>query len=163
MSVIAAKVYPDRIDIASDSILLKADLKKNDFKKIFQTSDLCAGGCGTAEELQLFFQFIQKSDPESATIMGIIDYMSKFANWKSEYTHDETIQNCYLIIYGNKLFEVDGMFVQEIKTHTAIGEGEAYALAALHLGHNVEEAVKTACDLCYYTSEPVFARSIYTN
>lgn len=155
MSVIAAKVFPDYIEIASDSILIKDDLKKTNFKKIHTNQLITAGGCGSAEELCLFFTFIEEHEPRVATVSGILSYMKQFAKWKFDYVNDDTINNCYIIIYKGKLFEVDGMFVQEIKEHTAIGEGEAYALAALHLKHSIEEAVKTACDLSCYVSEPI--------
>ena len=155
MSVIAAKVYPDHIDIACDSILIKDDLKKTNFKKIFDTGLVCAGGCGSAEELAMFFQYIQQYTPECPSIKGILDYMRNFSRWKYDYINDDVIHNCYLIVYRGQLFEVDGMFVQKITDHTAIGEGEEYALAALHLGHSVEEAVQTACDLCCFVAEPV--------
>lgn len=155
MSVIAAKVYQDRIDIAADSILIKDDLKKTNFKKLYRTSTVVAGGCGTAEELCLFFTYLNDHSPEVASVPAIIQFMSNFAEWKARYIHDDVIHNCYLIVFKNKLFEVDGMFVQKITDYTAIGEGEAYALAALHLGHSVEEAVQVACDLCCYVSEPI--------
>ena len=155
MSVIAAKVYDDRIELASDSILIKDDLKKTNFKKIFNTYGICAGVCGNAEELSLFFTFIQEHKIDNSSVCGVLNYMKQFAKWKFEYTNDDVINNAYLIVHKGKLFEVDGMFVQEIKDYTAIGEGESYALAALHLGHPVEDAVQVACDLCCYAAEPV--------
>ena len=155
MSVIAAKVYEDRIEIAADSILIKDDLKKTNFKKLFNTTQMCVGGCGTAEELTLFFTFVQTHEPESSTLADIQKFMRRFDEWKEEYVKKCGIENCYLIIYENKLFEVDGMFVQEIKDYTAIGEGEPYALTALHLGYSAEDAVKVSCELCCFVSEPI--------
>ena len=38
---------------------------------------------------------------------------------------------------------------------TAIGAGEDYALASLHLGHTAKEAVETACELSVYCERPV--------
>ena len=155
MSVVAAKVFPDRIEIASDSILIKDDLKKTNFKKMLSTPTITVGGCGNAEELQLFFTFVSNNAPDDGTSKGVLDYMKQFANWKAQYTNDDTIKNCYLIITDHKLYEVDEMFVQKIDDYTAIGEGEPYALAALHLGHSVEAAVHTACDLCCFVAPPV--------
>lgn len=155
MSVIAAKVYPDRIDIASDSILIKEDTKKTNFKKIYNTAHICAGGCGSAEELSLFFSFISGHKPEEESVTGVLNFMKSFSKWKFEYTNDDVIHNCYIIIFRKKLFEVDGLFVQEIKDYTAIGEGEDFAMAALHLGHTVKEAVQVACDLSCYVSAPI--------
>lgn len=156
MSVIAAKVENDKITITADSIILKDDLKRTNFRKLYQQNkDVIAGGCGTAEELCLFFTYLNDHAPEVASVPAMIQFMSNFAEWKNRYIHDDVIHNCYLIIFKNKLFEVDGMFVQEVTDYTAIGEGEAYALSALYLGHSVEEAVQVACDLCCYVSEPI--------
>jgi len=47
------------------------------------------------------------------------------------------------------------MFINEIKDFAAIGAGEDFANAALYLGHSPEEAVKVACELCCFVSEPI--------
>ena len=61
------------------------------------------------------------------------------------------------------MFEVDGMFVQEVTHYTAIGEGEPYALTALRLDYDPEYAVKITSELCTYVSEPVICYRIATN
>lgn len=161
MSVIAARVEEGCITIASDSILIKDDLKRTNFKKLVEFDNMVVGGCGSAEELSLFFQYAKThAAPESATTEGILFYLKKFAEWKANINSVDTIDNCYLIVYGNKLFEVDGMFVQEITEYTAIGEGESYALAALYLGHDVIAAVECACEFCSATSEPIISYTI---
>lgn len=157
MSVIAAKVGADYIQVAADSILIKEEMKRTtNFKKLIQFNDIIAGGAGSAEELSLFFRFIQNlNKPDTATIAGIQDFMRRFNNWKETYTNMTGIDNCYIIVYKGKLFEIDGMFVQEINDYTAIGEGEPYAITALHLGCLATEAVKVTCDLCHSVSEPI--------
>lgn len=160
MSVIAAKVECNKITIASDSILIQEDLKRTDFKKLHRTADVIVGSCGTAEELCLFFAYVDTHSPKFATTSGIMTFMSEFAKWKCQYINDSEIHNCYLIIFKNKLFEVDGLFVREIHDYTAIGEGEPYALTALHLGHNVVAAVRAACELCCFVSEPILTYEI---
>jgi hypothetical protein len=47
------------------------------------------------------------------------------------------------------------MFINEIKDFAAVGAGEDFANAALYLGHSPEEAVKVACELCCFVSEPI--------
>ena len=42
-----------------------------------------------------------------------------------------------------------------IITYEAIGAGLDYALAALYLGHTVEDSVKTACELSVYCEQPI--------
>lgn len=160
MSVIAAKVYPNRIDIAADSIIIRDDLKRNNFKKIHRASHICVGGVGSVDEIQMFFSFVNKNEPESSTIEGILGYLKKFSDWKSQYVTDSDVQNSYLIIYKGKLFEVEGMFVQEVTDYVAIGKGEPYALAALYMGHSVKEAVQVACALSCSVSQPIVFESI---
>lgn len=157
MSVIAAKVGADYIQVAADSILIKEEMKRTkNFSKLIQFNGIVAGGAGSAEELSLFFRFINNlNKPDSATVAGIQDFMRSFDRWKESYTNTTGIDNCYLIVYKGKLFEIDGIFVQEISDYTAIGEGEPYAITALHLGCMPTEAVKVTCDLCHSVCEPV--------
>ena len=156
MSVIAAKVTNEYIDIASDSIICKDTLKRTNFHKLRHiNTDLIVGGCGVAEELSLFFEYAKKYTPCGDTISDIQDYMLNFSHIKEQYMREPKLECAYLIVFKGHLFEVDGMLVQEIFDYTAIGEGEDYALAALHLNHSVQEAVKVACDLCCYVAEPI--------
>lgn len=155
MSVIAAKVTDKEITIAADSIVTKGTLKRTNFAKLHKINNMIAGGCGNAEELSIFFEYLAEHKPESATKKQVRRFLQRFSEYKSDYTNEPDIENCYLIVFEGHLFETDGMFVQEITNYTAIGEGEAYALAALHLGHSCVEAVKTSCDLCCFTSEPI--------
>ena len=83
-----------------------------------------------------------------------------FSKYKEHYVGNSDIENCYLIIMNNQLFEVDGFFVQKVEDYTAIGEGEPYALTALYLGQAPIEAVKTTCELCCHVSLPVIHTTI---
>lgn len=155
MSVVAVKVESDRIRIAADSILIKEDLKKTNFKKLHKFKDIIVAGCGSAEELSLFFKFAEEFSPASCDIDGIRQYMRTFSDVLEDYYNDRKINNDYIIIYKEHVYEVEGMFVQEITDYTAIGEGEAYALAALYLDHDVVDAVKAACKFSCFVSEPI--------
>ena len=155
MSVVAVKVESDKITIAADSIIIKEDLKKTNFKKLYRFKDIIVAGCGSAEELSLFFKFAKNFSPPSCDIDGISDYMQTFANVLEDCYNDRKINNDYIIIYKGHVYEVEGMFVQEITDYTAIGEGEPYALAALYLGHDVVDAVKAACKFSCFVSEPI--------
>ena len=161
MSVIAAKVYDNRIEIAADSIIMKDDLKKTNFVKLRQYPNIVCGGCGGAEELSLFFEFMTTVQiTTTVTTQTILNYMHDFSVYKQYYTGCTDVENCYLLVIDNKLFEVDGFFVQEITDYTAIGEGEPYALTALYLGQNPIDAVKTTCELCCHVSLPVLYKVV---
>lgn len=160
MSVVAVKVESDRIRIAADSILIKEDLKKTNFKKLHKFKDIIVAGCGSAEELSLFFKFAEEFTPASCDIDGIRQYMRTFSDVLEDYYNDRKINNDYIIIYKGHVYEVEGMFVQEITDYTAIGEGEAYALAALYLDHDVIDAVKAACKFSCFVSEPILTYEV---
>ena len=160
MSVIAVKVESDKITIAADSIIIKDDLKRTNFQKLHDFGHMIVGGCGSAEELSLFFEFAKRSKKKLTDIHTVQQFMDDFTLFKKSYTDDNKINNAYIIIYDKHVYEVDGMFVQEVKDHTAIGEGEPYALTALHLGHSVVAAVRAACDLCCFVSEPILTYEV---
>ncbi len=161
MSVIAARVIESTIEIAADSILIKEDIKRTGYKKLYRMlDDFVVGGCGSAEELSLFFEFAKRNKPQAKTIAGIIDYIKLFSEYKQRFTEDSTVNNEYLIIYGGTLYEVDGLFVTEVIDYTAIGQGEAYALSALYLGYDAYTAVDTACELCLNVSKPILTYTI---
>ena len=161
MSVVAVKVESDKITIATDSIIIKEDLKKTNFKKLYRFKDIIVAGCGSAEELSLFFKFAEEFTPASCDINGIRHYMKSFSDVLEDYYNDQKINNDYIIIYKGHVYEVEGMFVQEITDYTAIGEGEAYALAALSLGHDVVDAVEVACKFSCFVSGPIVVQQVF--
>lgn len=156
MSVIAAKVYDNYIEICADSIIMNEDgTKRTNFAKLRNINNMIVGGCGDAEELCLFFNYVETYAVPEATETSILDYMNRFSSFKLSYTNESELRNIYVIAVEGHLFEVDNKFVQEVYDITACGRGMPYALTALHLGHSAEEAVSVTCDLCCYTSGPV--------
>lgn len=155
MSVIAVKLEDNNISVAADSILIKGDMKKTNFQKIQKINDMIVGGCGSAEELSLFFLFVQEHVLTDVSVKGVTDYMFEFSCFKETYTDKKELENEYIICYDKRVFEASGLFVQEIFEFTALGEGEPFALAALKLGHTVKEAVQVACAFCTNVSEPI--------
>ena len=154
MSVIAGKVYKNKIELAGDSIITRGWSKRNSFVKLMQINDMIIGGCGTAEELSLFFRFAQTHKPETPTEKDVLTFVVEFATWKKDYDSN-TINNNYLLAIDGHLFEIEHMFINEVKDFSAIGAGEDFANAALYLGHNPKEAVEVACALSCYVSEPI--------
>lgn len=154
MSVIAGRVYDEKIVVAADSIITRGWSKRTGFSKLACINDMIIGSSGTAEELSLFFRFAQTHKPETPTEKDVLAFIVEFANWKKDYGNGN-IDNTYLLAAGGHLFQVESMFVSEIQNFGAIGAGEDFANAALYLGHSPEEAVKVACELCCYVSEPI--------
>ena len=116
---------------------------------------MIVGGCGYAEEISLLWHYMRTHKPESATEKDILDYFVEFSKWKKDYSGNGSITNTYLLAYQGHLFEVEHMFVYEIKDYIAIGAGRDFANAALYLGHSPKKAVKVACELSCYVAEPV--------
>lgn len=157
MSVIAARVYKDKIVMAADSILVKGYSKQTngDFTKINEDNGMIIGGSGAAQEQSLMWQYMATHKPASAREKDILEFIIEFSRWKRELTGDGSICNSYILAYDGWLFEIERMFVHEVKDYCSVGVGEDFANAALYLGHAPKEAVKVACELCCFVAEPI--------
>lgn len=157
MSVVAAKVYKDKIVMASDSIIVRGWSKNtnNDFSKLVEINGMLMGGVGVAEESSLMWQFMKTHKPESPNEKDILEFVIEFAKWKRDITGNYAINNDYLLAYDGHLFVISSMLAYEVTEYCAIGAGEDFANAAMHLGHTPREAVKVSCDLCCYVAEPI--------
>lgn len=158
MSVVAVKIYEDKITIAADSIMCSGYTNVNyakKFSKLVKINDMIMGTVGTANEGSLMWLYMNTHKPNGATEKDILEFVAEFSSWKTKYNDNSQINNSYILIYQNKVFSISGLFVTEIDSYLAIGAGENYALAALYLGHSPKEAVKVACDLCCYVAEPI--------
>lgn len=157
MSVVAVKVFDDRIEIAADSILCNGWSKKtdNNFNKIEKVNDMIIGSVGGAQESSLLFNYAQTHKPASATSKDVLNFIVEFARWKNELVGNSCVNNSYIIVYDKKVFEIERMLVFEIHNYTAIGAGMDFSNAALYLGHSPKEAVKVSCELSCVVAEPI--------
>lgn len=158
MSVVAVRVYDDNIVMSADSILCKWDAKKanpKDFTKINEVNGMIIGGCGYAQEISLIWHYMETHKPHDCTVKDVLTFFVEFGKWKAEYGDGCDIKNEYIIVYKGHAYLVEGLFIHEIHKYNAIGAGENFANAALHLGHTPQEAVKVACELSCFVSEPI--------
>lgn len=157
MSVVASKVYSNKIVMAADSIVVSGSSKdtKGNFVKLIESNNMIVGGVGYASELSLMWQFMTTHKPATAIEKDVLEFIVEFSRWKRELIGDANIYNDFLMIYDGHLFCVNGMFVYEVRDYAAIGAGDDFANAALYLGHSPKEAVKTACELSCYVAEPI--------
>jgi ATP-dependent protease HslVU (ClpYQ) peptidase subunit len=163
MSVVVVKVQPNKIEIASDSITVRGWTQSKDsnkFSKLIKINDLFLGSVGLAEESSLLQVFCATRKPEAATESAIVNFFSEFAEWKNKKIGKYIIENDYLLVVDHHAFQIERFFVQEIIDFMAIGAGRDFALAALHLGHDVRKAVAVACELSVYCEAPVKAYEI---
>lgn len=98
---------------------------------------------------------MENHQPLNATEREILNYFAEFGKWKGDIANTRDIKNSYLMAFGGHLFQICGYLVREIKDYYAIGAGAPYALTALHLGHDSEEAVKVSCAMCCFVCEPI--------
>lgn len=164
MSVIVAKVYEDRIEVAADSICVRGWSKvhgdQDKHVKMLKYNGMILGGCGSCEETNLFFHYMKTHTIEKMDYQNVLEFVLEFKRWKDEYTGDKDFDNRYILAYKGKCFCIKGLYVYEVNDSTAIGAGEDYARGALYMGATPEQAVKAACALCVYVCEPVITESI---
>lgn len=157
MSVVAAKVYDDRIVMSADSILTNGYEKEPNvnFAKIAKINDIILGGVGYGDEQSLMWLYMENHQPVEANEREILNYIIEFSKWKNTLIGNGFLRNEFLIAYKGHLFHICKFMVREIKDYFAIGAGAPYATTALYLKHDPEESVKVACDICYFVSEPI--------
>lgn len=157
MSVVCAKVYEDRIEFASDSILVNGWTKntQGDFSKMVTINNMIIGSTGTAVESSLMWHFAKTHRPESPTERDVLTFVAEFSKWKRENYGQPEIGNTYLLAYEGKLFLIEKMFVYEVTKFQAVGAGEDFALAVMHMGNSARDAVQVACDLSCFVAEPI--------
>ncbi|MEL6231675.1 MAG: hypothetical protein AAFR24_17345 [Cyanobacteria bacterium J06627_3] len=160
MTVIAARKTKDTIIFASDSILVAGYLKATDkeviYNKLFQQNDMVIGSTGTGYEGTMMELFSRNHRPVDGSRLAIIDFFVEFREWVQKRDTGHAPENDYLIAYDKKLFRTyGGLDIYEVPEFEAVGAGEDFAKAALHLGHTPREAVEVACKLSIYCSEPI--------
>lgn len=164
MSVVAARIYEDRIEVAADTICVRGSSKMNSAEKkhtkLFRFQDLVVGGVGMSEEISLFQRFMKNHTIKDLNEDGVLDFLIEFKKWKKDLVGDADIENRYIIASKGKCFSTNKLFVFRVNDYYAIGAGDDFARGAMYMGATPEEAVKVACDLCVYVSEPIVKETI---
>jgi hypothetical protein len=156
MSVVAVKVYKDKIVIGADSVLINDTVQEKDRKaKLFQNDFMCVGDVGEAQEGALFRIYTKTRKPRESSVDAITEFLFEFYQWKKEKTESTELVNYYIIVFENKAFLVEGFYVKEIVDYMAIGAGNSFALAALYLNHDVYDAISVACELSTLCEPPI--------
>lgn len=163
MSVIACRVYDDRIELASDSIRVSGWSQRTDSKttKLARIGDVIVGGAGMASENGLIQLYLQTHRPSEPTIEAVLTLLGEFADWKLKKTNNATLENTFIFAFGGKAFCTNSYYVDEITNYYAVGAGEDHATTALHLGHRPVEAVQAAIDLSVFCAGPIHAQVLY--
>lgn len=160
MTVIAARKTADAIILAADTMISVGHAKSTDaamvHSKLFEQNGLVIGSTGDCYESTLMELFTRNHKPVDSSRLAIIDFLVEFREWIQKKDVKHNPRNGFLIVFDGKLFRIyGGLEVYEVKEFDAIGAGEDFAKAALHLGHSPSEAVEVACKLSLFCSEPI--------
>ncbi len=171
MSVIAVKVTKDEIVMGADSAFsqgLTTIPVPN--AKMFIHGPYTVGVVGTGSFLSVIKLFLEDDEHSSIKsendmmrfLIRLRDYTKSisYSNGGDTSEHDEDDEYdengfSFLLSTGSKVFFCENFMSLEINDYYAIGCGSDFAVAALELGHTVEEAVRVACHFSTYCSEPV--------
>ncbi|MEM7348556.1 MAG: hypothetical protein AAF485_30380 [Chloroflexota bacterium] len=159
MSVVACKITENGYEIAADSITVRGYTQTKGqttrHSKLFEINDMVVGSTGYAEEVSLFRLFVSTRKPSNPDEYSMLELLSDFSDWKSKKANDGDISNSYIIGFAGKVFAINHWLIEEVVKYEAIGAGEDFALAALHLGFSANEAVETAIELSVFCEGPV--------
>jgi hypothetical protein len=162
MSVVAARVYKDKIVMAADSIVVRGWSKRtdHDIVKINEINGMIVGSTGYAQELSLMWQYMTTHKPAAATEKDVLAFVVEFSRWKRDLIGNGSVDNTYLMAYDGHLFQIQNMLVYEVSEWSAVGAGEDFANAVLYLGNSPRDAVKVACELSCFVAEPIIEYSM---
>lgn len=161
MTVIAAQKNADgTISFASDSQVSagwsRVSPNQTTTCKLVHVNSVTFGSTGYLAESQLMRSFLKTHKPATAEELAISELMFEFLEWCKRKDSEYKLRNSFLIAFDNKLFRVDKMLdVFEVPRFDAIGCGQDYAIAAMHLGHSPRKAVKVACQISVYCQGPI--------
>jgi ATP-dependent protease HslVU (ClpYQ) peptidase subunit len=165
MSVVAARVYDDRIEIAADSSYINGSTKlngaENKVSKLFRIGDCVIGGVGESEELNLFKRYCKDHLVSDLDEDKFLDLLIAFKKWKKEICENGEIEDRYMIAANGKCFTSQKLFVIPIDDYYAVGAGESFARGAMYMGATPVEAVKAASDLSVYVGGPIMMETIH--
>jgi ATP-dependent protease HslVU (ClpYQ) peptidase subunit len=163
VTVIAGKVESDRIVIGSDSQVTLGWNGKDliDDGKLMVLPDLIVGGAGASSHNNYMAIYLENHKPRSSEKRDVMEFFVEFHQWIDKMLKDFKPRNSWLIAYDGRLISVQSADLN-VNHHEswAIGSGWEYARTALHLGHPVEAALQTACDLTVYCAPPIVVREL---
>lgn len=157
MSVVAARVYEDKIVLGADSQSTSYWHNKNSTNKIYKISeDFVIGGVGYTAHNQLMSMFCETNKPASSRKRDILEFFVQYHDYMKKKDSDYAPRNEWLVAFNGVVYWVTpDLLIDEVKKFHAIGSGHEFAKAALYLDKTIKEAVKVACDLTVFCGEPI--------
>jgi ATP-dependent protease HslVU (ClpYQ) peptidase subunit len=166
MSVIAVKIDGDTIHIAADNADVWGDTVTQTGDKLWHIggyySGRVLGAVGSSAVGLLMKHFLTHVDNTRLnTEAGWLDTALRFRQHCAGYGLNADDAS-FIVVENGKVWRLSGVHVTQVITHEAIGAGRPYALAALHLDHDVTDAVGVACDLNKQCARPIVTMSMRT-
>lgn len=163
MSVVAIKVYDDKIVIGADTQSTRANKIKLNSTKLLKVNDnLTFGHCGNLRDTELFYAFAKENNiNEHNQVTDIYDFLLKYKQYLySKIGTYEEIGEFIIVNNGKAFRSINNIQVEEITDFDAIGSGDDIALTALYLGKTVEEAIEITTKLDLYCALPMLVFTI---
>jgi ATP-dependent protease HslVU (ClpYQ) peptidase subunit len=156
MTVIAVKVYDDKIVMGADSMVstdVKGYTSNYNDKKIHKiNNEFAFGGSGDRSNLSLFNYFARTHSPRESDELSMYEYMMEFQDWAEnrgvsrQYLREDG-KIYIIIVFKGKIFVCYSDCLWEKTDFATLGSGGSIAYTALHLGCSVERAVQVAIEL----------------
>lgn len=155
MSVIGIKVTKDKITIGADTQVTSGQ-NKDKISKIGKANGIVFGCVGFARDVQLMHLFLQSHKPSSSKEKDLIEFMVEYNEWCRKKDSEHKPYSHFLFVLDSQAIIIKpDFYTTRVKKFDAIGSGEDFVKTALHLGHHVKDAIKVACKLTIYCSEPI--------
>ena len=166
MSVIAFKVFEDKVQVAFDGICLVDDrIVSNNFIKAYKLSDsLIVGATGIGDTIGIFKKFAEENQEAFETLNNVTDGLPLMKQFKDFITDDfgyleESVKEFGGFLIVNKQFH--SVFYFDENTYypygvyydldkAAFGSSGIYTTALIDSGMELEEAIKRSAEK--YTS-----------
>lgn len=173
MSIIATKVYPNKIIIGADSALTTlTNMQTNEEEaKLCCVKGVVVGFTGISEHFTLFRYFLETVEADLTKVETFVDVMELYMGFcamtkeldvpirgTDESGFTGPADNIHLVI-NKRAWNIMGYNITEITDYDAIGSGTQYALSLLDEGFTVAAAIRGAARRDIYCNLPAY---IYT-
>jgi ATP-dependent protease HslVU (ClpYQ) peptidase subunit len=164
VTVIAAKVYDDKIVMSCDSMATRGyHHRKSGFpEKIIEGQDFLAGVCGDASVMSLLMMFAKNHPIGEGGVARVVEWCAEFLEFAKNKTDSWGGDASLVLAHRTGLFIIDGWIPLAVKDWCAHGSGYQHAEAALYLGHDTEKAVDVAVNMAYGCGGNIVTKSIST-
>ncbi len=157
MSVVAVRVFEDKIVIWSDQQITYWDDMKNEHNKpikLHKCWDFVFWSCWSLSEAYKMKMFLDEYEPKTVkSCKDILNLLNQFKErWSAYWVL--SVENIYIFVTNWKVFQYTD-YVDEVTNYTAIWSWAVKAIVAMELCYDLETVLKLVCKHDLYCSEPL--------